>query len=176
MNSEKNSHRLAGHPADGLPSLHINDSQPRRIGHLQTVSGERRTANDRVFGQQHSGIEIGSHTANHDPLTSMDAARQLDEVHLSKLLLEWNGIHTVYTFSYPNGAYDASLPALLAQNEYLTAVTGDAGLNTFETDPYLMQRVNIPHPRFGLLEFKLRLLKAEIFTKLRIHQHLENPS
>ena len=55
-------------------------------------------------------------------------------------------------------------------------MTGDAGLNTIETDPYLMQRVNIPHPRFGLLEFKLRLLKAEVFTKLRIHQHLENPS
>ena len=131
---------------------------------------------DELRDMSRRGIEIGSHTANHDPLTSMDAARQLDEVHLSKLLLEWNGIHTVYTFSYPNGAYDASLPALLAQNEYLTAVTGDAGLNTFETDPYLMQRVNIPHPRFGLLEFKLRLLKAEIFTKLRIHQHLENPS
>ena len=131
---------------------------------------------EQLRAMQDRGIEIGSHTANHDPLTGMDAARQLDEVHLSKLLLEWNGIHTVYTFSYPNGAYDASLPALLAQNEYLTAVTGDAGLNTFETDPYLMQRVNIPHPRFGLLEFKLRLLKAEVFTKLRIHQHLENPS
>ena len=106
----------------------------------------------------------------------MDAARRLDEVHLSKLLLEWNGIHTVYAFSYPNGAYDETLPELLEQNGYLTAVTGDAGLNTFETNPYLMQRVNIPHPRFGLFEFKLRLLKAEVFTKLRIHQHLENES
>lgn len=81
---------------------------------------------EQLRAMQDRGIEIGSHTANHDPLTGMDAARQLDEVHLSKLLLEWNGIHTVYTFSYPNGAYDASLPALLAQNEYLTAVTGDA--------------------------------------------------
>ena len=95
-----------------------------------------------------------------------------DEVRLSKLLMEWNGIHTIFTFSYPNGAFDASLPALLQQNDYLTAVTGDAGYNTFATNPYLMQRVNIPHPRFGLLEFKLRLFKAEVFTKLGIHQHL----
>lgn len=131
---------------------------------------------DQLRAMQVRGIEIGSHTANHDPLTSMDAARRLDEVHLSKLLLEWNGIHTVYAFSYPNGAYDETMPELLEQNGYLTAVTGDAGLNTFETNPYLMQRVNIPHPRFGLFEFKLRLLKAEVFTKLRIHQHLENES
>ena len=131
---------------------------------------------EQLRDMQQRGIEIGSHTANHDPLTSMDAARRLDEVHLSKLLLEWNGIHTVYAFSYPNGAYDETLPELLEQNGYLTAVTGDAGLNTFETNPYLMQRVNIPHPRFGLFEFKLRLLKAEVFTKLRIHQHLENES
>ncbi len=123
---------------------------------------------------QARGIEIGSHTANHDLLTQMDAQRREDEVHLSKLLLEWNGIHTVYTFSYPNGAFDDTMPALLEKNQYLTAVTGDAGLNTFATNPYFMQRVNIPHPRFGLTEFKLRLWKAEVFTKLRLHQHLEN--
>ena len=69
--------------------------------------------------------------------------------------------------------YDDTMPALLQQNEYLAAVTGDAGLNTFETDPYLLQRINIPHPRFGLIEFRLRLLKAEVFTKLGIRQHIE---
>lgn len=121
---------------------------------------------------QGRGIEIGSHTANHQPLTQLPPAMRADEVRLSKLLMEWNGIHTIFTFSYPNGAFDASLPALLQQNDYLTAVTGDAGYNTFATNPYLMQRVNIPHPRFGLLEFKLRLFKAEVFTKLGIHQHL----
>ncbi len=129
---------------------------------------------DQLRDMQNRGIEIGSHTANHDPLTQMDEQRREDEVHLSKLLLEWNGIHTVYTFSYPNGAFDDTMPALLEKNQYLTAVTGDAGLNTFATNPYLMQRVNIPHPRFGLTEFKLRLWKAEVFTKLGIHQHLEN--
>ena len=131
---------------------------------------------DELHDMSRRGIEIGSHTANHQPLTTMSEAEQQEEMHLSKLLLEWNGIHTVYAFSYPNGAYDETMPELLEQNGYLTAVTGDAGLNTFETNPYLMQRVNIPHPRFGLFEFKLRLLKAEVFTKLRIHQHLENES
>lgn len=119
------------------------------------------------------GLEIGSHTADHEPLTTFSPDGQKDQVHLSKLLMEWNGLPTVFSFSYPNGMYDTTMPALLQQNEYLAAVTGDAGFNTFDTDPYLLQRINIPHPRFGLAEFRLRLLKAEVFTKLGIRQHIE---
>ena len=50
-------------------------------------------------------------------------------------------------------------------------MTGDAGLNNFETDPYLLQRVNIPQPYLGIFEFRLRLLKAKIFAKLGLFQH-----
>lgn len=120
---------------------------------------------------QTRGIEIGSHTANHQALTNLDKEKQAEEMKLSKLLMEWNGIHTVFSFSYPNGAYTEEMPEMLKENEYLTAVTGDAGLNTFETNPYLMQRINIPHPRFGLAEFKFRLWKAEVMTRLGIRQH-----
>lgn len=127
---------------------------------------------DELRDMQNRGIEIGSHTANHQPLTTLDAKMRDDELRLSKLLMEWNGIRTVFSFSYPNGAYDAELTELLKQNEYLAAVTGDAGLNTFDTNPYLLQRLNIPHPRFGLWEFRLRLWKAELMARLGINQHL----
>lgn len=123
---------------------------------------------------QNRGIELGSHTANHQPLTSLDREKQAEEMKLSKLLMEWNGLKTIFTFSYPNGAYDEGMPELLKENEYLTAVTGDGGLNTFKTNPYLLQRTNIPHPRLGLVEFKLRLFKGEVMTRLGIHQHLIN--
>ena len=126
---------------------------------------------DELRAMQAYGIEIGSHTANHQPLTGMTLAESRDEVHLSKLLLEWNGIHTVFAFSYPNGKYDPELAQLLQDEDYLAAVTGDAGVNTGHTDPYLLQRTNIPHPRFGLVEFRLRLLKAQLFTRLGIQQH-----
>ena len=43
--------------------------------------------------------------------------------------------------------------------------------NTFATNPYLLQRLNIPRPRMGLLEFKVRLFKANLFTRLGILQH-----
>ena len=128
---------------------------------------------DELRDMQRRGIEIGSHTANHLPLTILTPEDRHDEVYLSKLLMEWNGIKTVFTFSYPNGAYDETMPTLLQETEYLTAVTGDGGLNTMQTNPYLLQRINIPHSHFGLTEFKFRLWKGEAMAKLGIFQHNE---
>lgn len=123
---------------------------------------------DELKEMQSRGVELGSHTANHLPLTSLSREKQIEEIKLSKLMLEWNGLDTIYTFSYPNGAYDENLPQILKENEYLTAVTGEAGVNTFNTDPYLLHRVHIVNPTFGLYEFRYRLLKAEIYNKLGI--------
>lgn len=117
------------------------------------------------------GIEIGSHTANHLPLTEMSLDEARNEVKLSKLLMEWNGMKTLYTLSYPNGKYTTDLEDMLKEEEYLAAVTGDAGLNTFDTDPYQLQRINIPHPIFGLTEFKWRLLKGRLLAQLGWWQH-----
>ena len=123
---------------------------------------------DNLFELERCGMEIGSHTANHLPLTSLAPAQQRDELRLSKLTLEWKGMKTIYSFSYPNGAYDDGVVAMLAEEEYLTAVTGEAGLNNMETNPYLLHRVNIPPPRFGLTEFRLRLMKADIAARLSV--------
>jgi peptidoglycan/xylan/chitin deacetylase (PgdA/CDA1 family) len=117
------------------------------------------------------GIELGSHTANHQPLTILEPQMREDEVKLSKLLMEWNGLKTIFSFSYPNGAYDGEMPGLLKGNEYLAAVTGEAGLNNMKTDPYLLHRINIPHPHLGLWEFKMRLLKGEVLAKLGWNKH-----
>lgn len=126
---------------------------------------------DQLRDMQSRNIEIASHTANHLPLSELAPEQAEDELKLSKLLLEWNGIHTVFFFSYPNGIYNETALQQLPANNYLGAVTGDSGLNTFDTDPFLLQRVNIPRLRFGLAEFKLRLFKAELFTKLGLGQH-----
>ncbi len=124
---------------------------------------------DELRALQENGMEIGSHSANHLPITTLDAEKADEEVRLSKLLMEWNGIKTVFAFSYPNGKYDAKRdPVLLRDNEYLCAVTGDAGLNNEETDPYLLKRINVPHPRFGIYEFRWRLYKAELAERLNL--------
>ena len=121
---------------------------------------------DMLREMQKRGVEIGSHTANHIPLTTLPADKQKDEVRLSKLLMEWNGINTVFSLSYPNGAYDSELPTLLEREEYLNAVTGDPGINTASTGPYLLKRINVPNPVLGLTEFRFRLFKAEFMYNL----------
>lgn len=123
---------------------------------------------DNLFDMERRGMEIGSHTANHIPLTTLSVEKQREELRLSKLMLEWQGLKTIYSFSYPNGAYDDGIVAMLEEEEYLTAVTGEAGLNNVETNPYLLRRVNIPPPRFGMTEFRLRLMKADIAKRLDV--------
>ena len=126
---------------------------------------------DMLRDMQNRGIEIGSHTANHLPLTEMSPADAREEVQLSKTLMEWNGIKTIFGLSYPNGKYKDFMPQMLKESEYLAAVTGDAGLNTFETNPYLLHRINIPRPHFGIEEFRLRIWKAKIFARLGSFQN-----
>ena len=121
---------------------------------------------DNLFDLERHGMEIGGHTANHLPLTTLSPEQQRDELRLSKLMLEWRGLKTIYSFSYPNGAYDDGIVAMLEEEKYLTAVTGEAGLNTLTTNPYLLRRVNVPPPHFGLMEFRLRLLKADLAARL----------
>ena len=116
---------------------------------------------------QQYGIEIGSHTADHLGLTALDPQTQRRQLKESKIFLEWSGLNTIYSLSYPNGAFNSNLVEILQEENYLTAVTGEAGLNTLKTNPFELYRVNIRKPRFGLTEFKLRLFKAEFFAKFR---------
>ncbi|MCR5833608.1 MAG: polysaccharide deacetylase family protein [Selenomonadaceae bacterium] len=121
---------------------------------------------EQIKDMQRRGIEIGSHTADHLPLTYMDAKIRRSQIADSKTFLEWSGLNTIYSLSYPNGAFNDEIIELLKENKYLTAVTGEAGLNTLETNPYKLYRIHIREPRFGLTEFKFRLYKATFFAKL----------
>ena len=122
---------------------------------------------DQLKDMQTRGIEIENHTADHLPLDELTHDEIVYEVRDSKIYLEWSGLNTVYSLSYPNGAYNDEIVDILRQENYFTAVTGDPGLNNFSTDQLKMCRVNIPQPRLGLFEFRLRLLKADVFARIR---------
>ena len=122
---------------------------------------------DELKDMQKRGLEIGSHTSDHLPLTALDKITQRRQIRESKTFLEWSGLQTIYSLSYPNGAFNSEIEELLREENYLTAVTGEAGLNTLETNPYELYRVHIRKPRFGLTEFKFRLWKAKLFAKFR---------
>ncbi|MBP5199043.1 MAG: polysaccharide deacetylase family protein [Schwartzia sp.] len=127
---------------------------------------------DQLHEMEKRGVELGSHTANHLPLTNMTVEEARDEVQKSKLMMEWKGLKTIFVLSYPNGQYDKYLPDILKEEEYLAAVTGEAGLNTFQTNPYLLHRVNIPQPYFGAAEFRLRIWKAKAMALLGLWQNV----
>jgi len=115
---------------------------------------------------QKRGLEIGSHTADHIPIDKVSEHILNNQIHGSKQFLDWSGLDTIYTFSYPNGAVSDKLINYLKQENFLNAVTGDAGLNNFDTDPFKLKRVHIRQPRLGITEFKFRLWKANFFGKL----------
>lgn len=123
---------------------------------------------EQVKDMQRRGIEIGSHTADHLALVMLSGDFLMNQIRNSKIFLEWSGVETIYSFSYPNGAYNSELIELLKSENYLTAVTGDIGLNTLKTNPYALRRVHIRQPHFGITEFKWRLLKAELAEKIRL--------
>ena len=122
---------------------------------------------EQIKDMQRRGLEIGSHTADHIPLVMLDEEILLNQVRYSKIFLEWSGLETIYSFSYPNGEYNLELAKLVQREGYLTAVTGDVGLNTLESNPYTLKRVHIRQPRFGIAEFKWRLRKAELAEKFK---------
>jgi len=126
---------------------------------------------NQLLDMQNRGIEIGSHTANHLPLTGMSIKTARDELQKSKLIMEWKKIKTVFGFSYPNGKYSDDLCHALQAEEYLAAVTGDPGLNDFMTNPYLLHRTNILPSTFGLWEFRFRLAKSRLYKALNLWQH-----
>ena len=122
---------------------------------------------EQVQDMQNRGIEIGSHTADHISLVLLDEEFLINQVRYSKIFLEWSGLKPIASFSYPNGEYNSDLAKLLQRENYLTAVTGDVGLNNLDSDPYTLKRVHIRKPRFGIMEFKWRLLKAEWAEKIK---------
>ena len=117
-------------------------------------------------------IEVGSHTCNHLPMTGMSQDMLNTEIINSKLLMEWADLRLIYCLSYPNGKYNDEIIDMMKSAEYQAAVTGDAGLNTIDTDPFKLTRINIPHPVLGITEFRLRLLKGRVMSWLDIDQHI----
>ena len=117
-------------------------------------------------------IEVGSHTCNHLPMTGISQDMLNTEIINSKLLMEWADLRLIYCLSYPNGKYNDEIIDMMKSAEYQAAVTGDAGLNTIDTDPFKLTRINIPHPVLGITEFRLRLLKGRVMSWLDIDQHI----
>jgi peptidoglycan/xylan/chitin deacetylase (PgdA/CDA1 family) len=119
---------------------------------------------DQAVEMLRRGVEIGSHTISHVILSQATDAQKQEEILQSKVVLEGQLGTPVQFLAYPFGQFDASLFPLLQQAGYRGACTGIAGLNFTGDPPYRWKRVNVPRPKFGMAEFRLRLLRAQLVS------------
>lgn len=102
---------------------------------------------DEVRQMSREGIEFGAHTKSHPILSSIsDVAKIQDEIAGCKARIEEELGQTILHFSYPNGTLaDISKQSVEAviQAGFCTAVTAERGLNSRNTDPFLLRRVAV---------------------------------
>lgn len=121
-----------------------------------------------ISQMQERHTEIGSHTVSHVGLSSLNPDQQRREIVDSKIILEQHIGKTVQFLAYPYGQFAPITQQLLREAGYKGACSGNAGLNSKGVDVYALKRVNVPQPQYGLGEFRLRLFRAHLYSKLGI--------
>ncbi|MDU2063577.1 MAG: polysaccharide deacetylase family protein [Sporomusaceae bacterium] len=131
---------------------------------VNSIGQEEYLTWDQIKDMQQRGIEIGSHTLNHVALAETPLPQKQQEIAGSKAALEAKLGRPVEFLAYPFGSYDQESFALLKEAGYRGACSGVSGYWLAGDEPYRLKRVNMHRPRWGLLEFKLRLWKACFVT------------
>lgn len=109
------------------------------------------------------GMEIGSHTVSHARLTEVDDARLHQELRDSRATLEDLLGHTVGSFAYPFGAWDARCAAAVRDAGYAAACTTRTGWALRDGDPYLLRRLTVfNHDTTSSLARKLLFASNEV--------------
>ncbi|RJP20672.1 MAG: FemAB family PEP-CTERM system-associated protein [Candidatus Abyssobacteria bacterium SURF_5] len=90
------------------------------------------------------GLEVGSHTMNHEILAHIDPKQAEAEVEQSKRRIETELNEDVIAFSYPNGMqgdFRQCDKEALRKNGYRFAVTCNFGFNNLDSDPHELDRI-----------------------------------
>ncbi len=105
------------------------------------------------------GIEVGSHTISHRPLTEIPEAELEEEIVGAADRLEQAGLPRPRTFSYPYGEWSPAIAEVARAAGYRASFTIDCGVATERTDLHLLPRVEVQAsdtPR----KLRLKLLSA----------------
>ncbi len=118
---------------------------------------------DEVRELQRRGVEIGSHTAGHVALAKLTPEEIGQQLMRSKEAIRLQTGKPPVTLAYPFGSRSPEVEAQLGQTGYLAACTGKPGWNGAQMNPYQLRRVNLPAPKFGIWEFRVRILRSQLF-------------
>ncbi len=99
---------------------------------------------DQIKQLQSAGIEIGSHTKNHISLKEVGYEQQVQEILVSKQMLEENLGVPCRSFCYPTGTYGDITPTIVKDAGYTSAVTVAYGHAAPASNPFLTPRVRVP--------------------------------
>lgn len=89
------------------------------------------------------GIEVGSHTVNHRPLTKVPEAELVEEIAGSATLLEQAGLPRPRTFSYPYGEWSPEIAAVARDAGYAVSFTIEPGIVRGGADPHTLPRIEV---------------------------------
>lgn len=112
------------------------------------------------------GWKLGSHTYNHEPLTTL--SKEQVDYELARSMEHMKGIYNPehgMAFSYPNGESNAAIAQQVQKAGYCAAISGNLGVNTTATPLWQLRRVNVfrQHPE-NLECFKKEWQHAQILS------------
>lgn len=89
------------------------------------------------------GIEVGSHTVSHRPLTEVSETELEEEIAGSATLLEQAGLPRPQTFSYPYGEWSPEIAAAARDAGYAASFTIEPGIVRDGADPHALPRIEV---------------------------------
>jgi peptidoglycan/xylan/chitin deacetylase (PgdA/CDA1 family) len=89
---------------------------------------------------RNAGLEIGSHSGCHEPLTGRPPEETRSALRLSQETLERELGSARYALAYPYGAWNVQLAKLVEEAGFYCAVTTDPGMNRPGTDRFGLKR------------------------------------
>ncbi len=114
------------------------------------------------------GMEIGSHTVHHYTLNEINLKEMERELLASRLMLESNLPAAPAVFANPFGETAPAVVELLARTGYQAACSSVVGLNHPGENLFMIRRLSVPKPRFGIWDFRLRLWWLNMSGRLEL--------
>ena len=92
---------------------------------------------------QAQGVEFGSHSVTHRPLTALSYSEVMEEGMRSKMLLESQLGKAIPTFAYPYGDFDPVIQHLMGACGYTVALSCRPGGNGFQDRLLALRRIEV---------------------------------